>query len=69
MIANVVIVAAILGYSGYIVYRVIHGKVSGKGNPFSCTGECASCGAACRSARSGEELYREIKQSMEQSRS
>lgn len=42
--ADIVIVALILGYGGWVLYRQ---KTSGHGACGGCSGSCAGCGGSC----------------------
>lgn len=68
MAADIIVMTLVIGYCAYIVYKIIRGKVTGKGNPFSCSGDCQSCMGACRTPEQQEKLYREIKRSIEEKR-
>ena len=49
MVATIIISALIFGYCAYLIRNMIKGMKSGKGNPYSCTGDCTSCHAGCHS--------------------
>ncbi|MDD7408357.1 MAG: FeoB-associated Cys-rich membrane protein [Anaerovoracaceae bacterium] len=68
MSADIIIMALVLGYCAFIVYKLVRGKVTGKGNPFSCTGDCQGCMGTCQTPAQQEKLYREIKESISENR-
>ncbi|MCR5773372.1 MAG: FeoB-associated Cys-rich membrane protein [Butyrivibrio sp.] len=49
MVATIIIAALIFGYCAYLVRNMYKGMKSGKGNPYSCTGDCTSCHGGCHS--------------------
>lgn len=64
MMANILVILIVFGYAGFLVCKLVQGKVTGKGNPFSCSGECRQC-RGCTDPEQQELLYREISESME----
>jgi ABC-type Co2+ transport system permease subunit len=47
MLANIIIMALILGYCAYIIYKNVKNAKEGKHMGCSgCSGNCGSCGAA-----------------------
>ncbi len=52
MAVSIVLAVLVFGYAGWILYRVLSGIFSGKGNPYGCSGDCSKCGG-CVSAHPG----------------
>lgn len=68
MAADIIILALVLGYCAFVVYKMIRGRITGEGNPFSCTGDCRSCLGACSNPEQQEKFYREVMDSIEEKR-
>ncbi|MBR2735981.1 MAG: FeoB-associated Cys-rich membrane protein [Firmicutes bacterium] len=66
MVADILILTVLFAYSAFIIYRVVRGKMTGEGSPFSCSGNCQGCGSVCRTPEQQEKLYQEIRRSMEE---
>lgn len=48
--ATAMILAAVLGYCGFLVYRALKNRKEGKHSGCSCGGSCSSCGYGCSCA-------------------
>lgn len=47
--ATAVIVALILGYCEFLIYRAVRNKKEGRGFGCGCSGSCSSCPGGCSS--------------------
>lgn len=48
VLIDIILIAAIGGYAGYLILRIVSSMKAGKGNPYGgCGGDCGSCGGGC----------------------
>lgn len=48
---DVILIAAIGGYAGYLIWHILSSMKAGKGNPYGCSGDCGKCGGGCSCSR------------------
>ena len=47
ILVDVILIAAIGGYAGYLIWHILSSMKAGKGNPYGCSGDCGKCGGGC----------------------
>lgn len=56
ILVDIILTAAIGGYAGYLVYRMVSSMKAGKGNPYGgCGGDCGGCTGGCSSCHSPKQ--------------
>lgn len=52
IVTDIIVIALVGGYAGYLIWHIISSMKAGKGNPYGCGGDCAGChgGCSCHSA-------------------
>lgn len=49
ILVDIILIAVIGGYAGYLIWHILSSMKAGKGNPYGCSGDCSSCSGGCSS--------------------
>lgn len=61
LLVDIILIAAIAGYAGYLIWHIFSSMKAGRGNPYGCGGDCASCGGGCGNCHTAQKASRRDK--------